>query len=223
MAIASDAAFVGTPLGYARKAMFAIGFGREPDVATRDVSERTRTRSGPLGWRRAKSSARVAGVVASCGAIGVAVLVASGTELASPPSASAFNTATASPSATVSGVAGDAAASNYLQKIQSVDQQMESALQAVANGVQNQQWDAARAACQQLSGSGEAFRATLPSPDSRITPRVRQAADDIGTASGMCAAFGPSTTQADWDQFIASINNARSDLISAAQILKHPR
>jgi len=191
-------------------------------MATRDMSERPPTRSGSF-WCRAKSSARVAGVVISCGAIGVAVLVAGGTELASPPSASAFNTATATPSATVSGVVDATTASNYLQKLQSVDQQMESALTAMTNGVANQDWNATKTACQQLADSDGAFRDMLPSPDSRITPRIRQATDDVATASGLCTAFSPSTTQPEYDQFIALIKNARSDLVSAAQILRHPR
>ena len=202
--------------------MSATDMGKA-DMATRDASERPPTESGRFGWCRAKAPARVAGVVISCGAIGVAVLVANGTELASLPSASAFNTATVSPSATVSGVADDAAATNYLQKLSSVDQQMESAIQAVANAVQNQQWDAAGAACQQLAGSGDAFRALLPSPDSRITPRIRQVADNLSAAAGTCAGFGASTTQAEWDQFVGSLNSVRSELTSASQILRHPR
>jgi len=192
-------------------------------MATRDVIERRPTESGPVGRRRAKSSARVVGVVISSGAIGVAVYVASGTEVASSASADTFTTATATASATVSGVADETTAASYLQKVGAVDQQMESAVQAVTNGVQNQDWDAANTACQQLSGAGQAFRAMLPSPDSRVTPRLRQAADDIEAASGLCMAFGPNTAQADWDQFISSISGARSDLTSAAHILEHPR
>ncbi len=193
-------------------------------MATRGMSQRRpRGSSGPFGWCRAKPSARVLGVVISAGAIGAAMLMASGTELASSPSAGAFSTATASASATVSGVADEPTASGYLQKLASVDQQMESAVQSVADGVNKQDWNAATTACQQLSGSGQAFRAMLPSPDSRITPRLQQVADKINAASGLCMAFGPTTTQADWDQFISSVNGARSDLTGAAQILRHPR
>lgn len=193
-------------------------------MATRDVNGRRPTKSRTFRWRGAKSSVRTIGVVVSSGAIGVAVVVASGTQMAGSANAGTFPTATASATATVSGVADDSTATGYLQKLVSVDQQMESAVSALANGVQNGDWDAAGTACQQLSGSGDAFRAMLPSPDSRVSPRVEQAADDVSAASGVCRTFGAgTTTQADWDQCAASIKAARSDLTGAAQILRHPR
>ncbi|HUO37447.1 MAG TPA: hypothetical protein VMU34_06235 [Mycobacterium sp.] len=110
-----------------------------------------------------------------------------------------------------------------MDTINTVDKDFESNLQSLATAVQNQDWGGAKTACQTVSGSAQALKATLPSPDSRVTPRVRQAADNITTAYGRCSQFGPAMVQDDWDQFMTSVNNARSDLISAASILQHPR
>lgn len=172
--------------------------------------------------RWGRSPARTMGVLAASAAIVSAAVMAGGTELASSPNASA-NPATASATATVSGVADQTSASRYLDTINDVDKELESNLQSLASAVQNGDWNGARAACQRISGSGDAFKNTLPSPDSRVTPRIKQAADNIATAGGICMGFGPAMVQADWDNFMVSINNARSDLLSAVPILQHPR
>ena len=170
----------------------------------------------PRVWYR-KSRAGAAGVVVGSAAVVAAAAIGAGAQLAGSPTATALPVDT--PTATVSGVAPPSKEAQYWSKVDPAYTDMESAVQALSNASDGGNPDAMKAACQQLSKSGQELKNTLPSPDSKVTPRIQEAVDNINSAYNVCMTLGPDTSQADVNQFTDAINAARAHLKSAQQIV----
>jgi hypothetical protein len=164
-------------------------------------------------WYRAKWVG-AGGVLMGSAAIVAAAAIAAGAQLASSPTALAGP----KPTATVSGVADPGSANSYLSSIGPAWQLMQSSLQNLANAVQAADWTAINTSCQQLAGAAQRYQASLPSPDSRVTPRIQSAADNINQAVDVCMTWVPGS-QPDVAQLMSHVEDATADLRKAKTIL----
>ena len=180
----------------------------------RAVEEQNSARQEIRRWydaRWVRATARLAGF----GAVITAAVICTATPLSGPPSATANTT----PTATVSGVADPESGADFLKSLSGPYSSMGSALTNMGNAIKAQDWDGVHGTCQDLRGSGQQLKAKLPSPDSRVTPEIQAAVDDINSASDICAGFGPQTQQSDFNQMMSFINDARSHITHVKTIL----
>ena len=137
----------------------------------------------------------------------------------SPRAVAATATATASASAKVSGAALPSELNNYMYATLAIpSKNLQTALATIQTNWQAKDWDSLQVGCRQLRAAGRQFEDTLPSPDSRITPRIQGAADDMLAAADICATFGPDSTAADYDPLNARIVDAFKRIKSAQLI-----
>jgi hypothetical protein len=179
-------------------------------------------------WARRRVNAT--GQVVGLAAVITATAIVLGAQLASSPSAIADNGDRpqptfggvgigAKPTAIVSGVANPTTGAEYLGSLNGAYNTMNNSLQAISQALQAQDWDSVKSGCGALANSGQQFKNTLPSPDSRATFRMQDAVDEIANASNVCMTLGPASTQDDLNHMMSSINDANLDFKTVKQIL----
>ncbi|HEY7054092.1 MAG TPA: hypothetical protein VH496_18460 [Mycobacterium sp.] len=161
---------------------------------------------------------RIVGLTASAGAVVAAAVIVAGQQLATAPHATAAPDPT-KPTATVSGVGEPTRLLLYQQSLGPAYDNMQSALQNIDNSLRKGDWDGAIDGCHELADSGAQFKALLPTPDQKLTSKVRQAAAEIANASNVCMNFGPSTTNADYNQMQSYVSKAIDNLVAAKGIM----
>lgn len=153
---------------------------------------------------------RVVGAAAAFAAVGAAAVAVSVTEIDTAPRANAAP----KPTATVSGAASPKANYQYFDSITPSYEAMDASLKNISTAVESQNWNALSSGCQTLAGSGDSFAGSLPSPDSRITPRMQRVASEIGSAADVCMSWGPGAP-ADVAQMMSHIDTAMKNLRAA--------
>lgn len=154
-----------------------------------------------------------------CGAAAIisAAIIGSGTELVSPPIASAGP----KPTASVEGAADkDTAWKWFQQKITGPYTAMDDALKTWSTAMGAGDYETMHASCGQIRQAGARFADILPAPDSRANFRLQGVADDLTSAADRCSTLPPGTN---WDTAAGMtdyINSAQARLKDAKSIMQ---
>lgn len=171
---------------------------------------------GPVetGMRR---RIRLGSLACGTAAVVAAAIIGSGTELASPPAASAFPKPTASVSV---GADKDAAWKWFQEKIPGPYGSMDDALKTWSTAMAAGDSNGMYGACGMLRVAGARFENVLPAPDPRASVRLKGLAKDLYSAADQCQDLPP---QADWDiakPMLAYVDSAKARLKAAKSIMQ---
>ncbi|MBV8928605.1 MAG: hypothetical protein JO152_05725 [Mycobacteriaceae bacterium] len=185
--------------------------------------------------------AKVAAVVVGTGLIVGALVVATGMQMVSSPSATAGTVtatpwapgtwaqnmpqpgaapapaSTTAPGGRSSSNAAGSAGSNWGTREAAAITDIGTSLQTVNTALSNQDVNGAKAGCQQLRAAGQKLGATLPSPDQDATNQLQATVDNINAAVDTCMGFGSGS---DVNQYSSLIDQAKTHLDSAQQMIQ---